>query len=308
MSAISPTNVVPKHIDAVKRAEAYIRTRQSPCGGFCFYRYGVIDEPNLGDTYYAVAALRLFGLKVPSARKVADFVSRARVFGLTYLYFSAFTLDQLGLGPQVGQETLAAIGSLQIKIPEAAQSTDGSGWLESTRKTIRLQQRFASDAAGERQTLARHLVPGVHSLGQESRYGQVAEFLVELMERGGHGVGANLWDTHLALSVGALLGLRPSEQTVAFVDSLQQPPIGFLMTARSAMPNLDVAYAGVRCCKILGLAVTRKEEVLDFTLACQSVNGGFAHAPDALPNLEFTYQGLKTLATLVPELTRCFAG
>ena len=305
MSAAPPSGLVSRCSDAVAQAAAYIRTRQSPAGGFCFYRYGGIDEPNLGDTYYAVAALRLFGIEVPNARKTATFAAQARIFGLTYLYFCCFTLDHLGLASRISEETLAAIRSLAITVPAGASSIDTSGWLESMRKTIRLQRRFAPQApAGPawHERLAGE--PGSVSPKDPSdgRYTQLAQFMAELLKRGGLGVLSNLWDTCLALSVGALLELHLPEDMIAFVESLQQPPVGFLMTARSAMASLDVAYAGARSCEILGLAVRHRQEVINFTLSCQSTNGGFAHAPQALPNLEFTYRGLQTLAILVPEL------
>lgn len=303
MSSAPPTTLVSRCSDAVARAAAYIRTRQSPSGGFCFYRYGGIDEPNLGDTYYAVAGLRLFGIEVPNARKTADFVSQARIFGLTYLYFCAFTLEHLGLASRISEEALAAIRSLSITVPEDAGSVDTSGWLESVRKTIRLQQRFAptgQDRAAQGEKPAAMLAP--RAARSENRYAQAATFVADLMLRGGFGVRTNLWDTSLALSVGALLGLRPPEEMVAFVDSLQEPPVGFLMTPHSAVASLDVAYAGARCCEVLDLAMRHRREMIDFTVSCQSTNGGFAHAPMALPNLEFTYRGLQTLAMLVPAL------
>jgi len=301
MSSVPPASLVSKCSDAVALAAAYVRTRQSPSGGFCFYRYGGVDEPNLGDTYYAVAALRLFGIDVPNARKTADFVSQARIFGLTYLYFCAFTLEHLGLASGISEETLAAIRSLSIAVPENTGSVDTSGWLESVRKTIRLQQRFTPmPPAGAARHDKQAGNPG--SGASDSRYARVAGLITDLMKRGGFGVRSNLWDTCLALSVGALLGLRPPEEVVAFVESLQRPPIGFLMTPHSAVASLDVAYSGVRCSEILGLAVQHRQEMIDFTLSCQSTNGGFAHAPMALPNLEFTYRGLRTLAILVPDL------
>jgi len=290
----------------VARAAAYIRTRQSPSGGFCFYRYSSVDEPSLGDTYYAVAALRLFDIEVPNARKTADFVVQARTFGLTYLYFGALTLDHLGLAHKIGEETFQGILNLPILVPETANSVDTSGWLESVRKTLRLQRRFTSTAPGDStrgEKLAAMLIP--RTARPANRYPQVAEFIAELMRRGGFGVRRNLWDTYLALGVNAFLGLDVPEELVAFVDSLQHPPIGFLMTPYSAMSSLDVAYAGVRCCEILKIPVRYPQEVLDLTLGCQTANGGFAHAPMALPNLEFTYRALRILALLVPELTHC---
>ena len=288
------------------RAAAYIRTRQSPSGGFCFYRYSSVDEPSLGDTYYAVAALRLFDIKVPNVGKTSDFVTAARTFGLTYLYFSALTIDHLGLDSRISVETFEAIVNLPIAVPEAASSVDTTGWLESVRKTVRLQQRFTPTAlytAAQTGKLAAMLLP--RAARSKDRYAKVATFITDLMDRGGFGVRRNLWDTYLALSISAFLGLRLPDGMVNFVDSFQQPPVGFLMTPHSAMLSLDVAYAGVRCCEILGIPVRRKQQVADLTLACQTASGGFAHAPMALPNLEFTYRALKILAILVPESGPC---
>jgi hypothetical protein len=271
----------------VARAAAYIRARQSPSGGFCFYRHGGVDEPSLGDTYYAVAALRLFDIKVPDAGKTADFVTEAPAVGLTYLYFSALTLDHLHLDSRISVETFERIGNLPITVPETASSLDTSGWLESVRKTVRLQQQFTPTA-----------------LDGAALTEKLAAFIADLMDRGGFGVRSNLWNTYLALSISAFLGLRVPDETAAFVDSLQQPPVGFLMTPHSAMSSLDVAYAGVRCCKILGIPVRHNQDVMDLTLGCQTANGGFAHAPTALPSLEFTYRALKVLLILMPELRR----
>jgi len=304
VSAVPPTSLTSRCSDAVARAAAYIRTRQSPSGGFCFYRYSSVDEPSLGDTYYAVAALRLFDIEVPNARKTADFVVKSRTFGLTYLYFGALTLDHLGLASLIGEETFQGILNLPIVVPETANSVDTSGWLESLRKTLRLQRRFTSTVLAESargEKLAAMLIP--RAARPANRYLQVAAFMAELMHRGGFGVRKNLWDTYLALGVNAFLRLGVPEELVAFVDSLQQPPIGFLMTPHSAMSSLDVAYAGVRCCEILKIPVRYQPEVLDLTLSCQTANGGFAHAPMALPNLEFTYRALTILAILMPELT-----
>ena len=52
---------------AVAEATAYLRGRQSYNGGFCFYRFEYLDEPNLRDTYHAIAALTLLGAEVPRA-------------------------------------------------------------------------------------------------------------------------------------------------------------------------------------------------------------------------------------------------
>lgn len=298
---------------AVARAAAYIRGRQSPSGGFCFYRHGPVEEPSLGDTYYAVSGLELFDLEVPNARGVAEYVCRARIFGLTYLYFCAFTLDRLGLASRLGAEALAQIDALAVRLPGEGRSDDWTdtvdrgAWLESVRKTIRLQRRFGSgetENAPSRATANDYAISARQLAADRDRSAPVARFIGDLLARGGFGVRINLWDTYLALAIGSLLGIEATADTASFVDSLQEPPFGFLMTPRSAMPSLDVVYAGVRCCKFLKLPIRYEREALAFLLACQTSDGGFSHAPTALPNLEFTYRGLQTLALLAPELAR----
>lgn len=301
-----PASLESKCTEAVARAAAYIRGRQSSSGGFCFYQYGRIEEPSLGDTYYAVSALKLFGIEVRRSSRVAEFVGRARRFGLTYLYFYAFTLDRLGLAARVGAEALTQIDALTIALPEEGRSIDRSGWLESARKTIRLQQRFGTDGAGKartRFTVEKYSASADRLVGEDERYAHVARFVGDLIVGGGSGVRVNLWDTYLALALGSLLGVEPTPDTVSFVDSLQQPPFGFLMTPHATMPSLDVLYAGVQCCRLLKLPVRREQEIIAFLLSCQTTDGGFSHAPTALPNLEFTYRALQTLAALAPELT-----
>lgn len=276
-SSISP-RLISRCAQALSRAEAYIRGRQSPDGGFCFYLYGPIDEPNLADTYHAVAALRLLGSEVPLARETADFVRRARTPGLTYLYFRAFTLDELGLADLVGTETLERIRALTITPPHAARSMNRGDWLESVRKKVRLRRRFARNGDSE-----------------------AAQWVEYMRRQADCGVRRNLRDTYLAVSVGSLLGFPTPRDTVEFVESLQSLPIGFRMTRRSSMPSLEVAYAGARCCDLLRLPVRHAREVIEFTLACQSADGGFAHAPTGLPNLELTCHALRLIALLAPE-------
>ncbi len=302
-----PASLESKCTAAVTRAAAYILGRQSSSGGFCFYQYGQVEEPSLGDTYYAVSALDLSGIEVRDSSRVAQFVSQARRFGLTYLYFYALTLDRLGLASRIGAAAFAQIGALTIALPDERRSVDHGGWLESARKTIRLQQRFG--ISGPEQARARSAVsdssaPADRLLVVRDRYAHVAGFVRDLFIRSGFGVRVNLWDTYLALAVGSLLGIEPVPETASFVDSLQHPPFGFLMTPRSTMASLDVLYAGVQCCTLLGLPIRRKEDVVAFLLACQTAEGGFSHAPASLPNLEFTYCALRTLLTLAPELRR----
>lgn len=304
-----PASLKSRCSKAVAAAAAYVSGRQSPSGGFCFYRYGPLEEPSLADTYYAVSALKLCDRDVPHALQVADFVSQERLWGLTYLYFHAFTLERLGLAGRVSAGAIAQIDALTITLPDrsrAASSQDRSGWLESVRKTIRLQQRFGAGAHSTQTQSVAQTEPAVPAdpvpvLLQRDRHAPVARYIRDVIAGGELGVRVNLWDTYRALAIAVLLGIRAMAATVSFVDALQQPPFGFLMAPRAAMASLEVLHAGTCCCTFLGLPIRHAREVIEFVLACQGADGGFALAPSSLPNLERTYHALQILAVLAPE-------
>jgi hypothetical protein len=262
----------------VKRAESYIHSRQSSRGGFCFYRTEYVDEPNLHDTYYAVAALTLWGLAIPRRDELLRFVDRFPIWGLSYLYHYALTLDLLGQAALVNKERLEQIRRLTIPAAPPQGSGRVRAWLENTLMSLELKQRLVK-------------LPG-HSA--------IAGFVSTLEdEGGGFGDKANLWDTFLALRILALLGQRQTTPgTYGFIAARQVPALGFALTADSLMANLDVLYAGVQCCAMLEAPIAYRNDVLSGVLACQSADGGFSRAPAARPDLEATYRALQTLHSL----------
>jgi hypothetical protein len=292
---------------AIADAISYIHGRQSPSGGFCFYRHGGVDEPNLGDTYYAVATLKLLQAQIPAAERIEQFLSQSRLFGLTYLYFYVFTLARLASDHRMTAKTVEHVNSLTIGLPDEQHRANTSDWLENARKTIRLQQHFAMTFPPSLPTLSIRKNSAATPTTPTSRpdcHTHVVSFLKSLNKGGGFGDRANLWDTYLAQSVLSLLAITPDPQTIEFVDSLQRPPFGFAMSGSSTMASLDVVFAGVRCCELLALPIRHAMQALEFTLGCQTADGGFAHASVALPNLEFTYRAVRTLVSLAPELVR----
>ena len=67
---------------------------------------------------------------------------------------------------------------------------------------------------------------------------------------------------------------------------------------QSLFAALEILHAGVRGCALLAQPVRYAEAVLDFVLACRSGDGGFARAPDALPNIELTHRALDVIVAL----------
>src|SRR5512144_1681376 len=83
---------------ALERATEYVTSRQCRNGGFCYYRYADLEEPNLHDTYYAVAACELLHSEVPYPERVVAYLRSMRLAGRqsSYLYCSGFTARRLG--------------------------------------------------------------------------------------------------------------------------------------------------------------------------------------------------------------------
>jgi hypothetical protein len=260
---------------ALDRAEQYVRGRQSRNGGFCFYRWEQVDEPNLHDTWHAVATLALLGAEIPRADAVAASLENYEAGGFDHLFHCVYTLDVLDRAADVEARWGERIRALKVRTHHDG-NVSASARLETALRIFSLQRRFA-DIRIE---------------------GDIAEFLEGLRSDGGYGDKPNLQDTWLALGIRHLCDLPFDDATRAFVDSLQVARFGFVATRDSMLSNLDVLHAGVNACALLGLVVRHTEDIVTSVLACQTGDGGFARTSDALPNLAYTHLAVQALAQL----------
>lgn len=275
--------ISPDLMDRIKaarqRAAGYLHDRQSDTGGFCFYRSPYIDQPNLHDTWHAVAALALLGIDVPRKDVLVDDLCAARPAGLDALYFIVRTLDLLQSPSLTDLPQPSGIRALPLSAPPAGSAVAASSWLTRTLKTAWLRQRF----------------------GLLSQATDVAQHIHGLRHDGGYGDKPNLCDTGLALRILALLGApAPAADTRAFVERKQLPGYGFTLTDDSRLCNVDVLYGGLQCCAMLSLAVRHATDILRFGLGCQAAGGGFAGAPGAAPNIALTHRALQIFGALAP--------
>ncbi|WP_449425497.1 hypothetical protein [Rhodanobacter lindaniclasticus] len=98
-----------KLASALNRARAYLLERQSPSGGFCFYRGYYAEEPNLSDTWHAIAVLiGLLGVDLPEKNSHASFVIGQPIAPQPLLlYYRVRTLLALGADdPRVGRSAI----------------------------------------------------------------------------------------------------------------------------------------------------------------------------------------------------------
>jgi hypothetical protein len=271
-------------VHACSRAVRYVLSRQCASGGFCFYRSDYLEEPNLADTYHAVTALGLLGHAVPREADVAAFLDGFPPSAQpAHLYYRVGTRRALEPAFRPAEGLARSIQDLRLTTPPSTIRL--SGWLARTRLCVRLKRELA-DVAGEDAML-----PDGSTIRRWLRR--------VITREGGFGARPNLHDTWLALEIlEACEALDGWLQTAAFIDRLQAKPFGFTETLVGITANIDVIFAGVRCCGLLGIPVRYPERALRFVLQCQTGNGGFARAPDALPGLDYTCAAIGALLSL----------
>ncbi len=265
---------------ALNKAADYIANRQCRNGGFCYYRYADLEESNLHDTYYAVAACRLLQRQVPNLDRVVEYLRSMQTAGRqsSYLYYYAFTAQRLGDLGLLNQTFLDKVAALQLRLPPAGRNVLLSEWLEDSLRIIRLQKTFAS--------------------GLEA--GAITDFVHGLLRRGGVGATPNLRDTYLALRILAELdSLTGLDEVTAFIERLQLPSLGFKYTEGSVSdPDIDTLYAGVFSCTLLGLDIHYAGDILHTVLSRQRLHGGFARSSDSLGNLNTHCKVLRIIQQL----------
>lgn len=271
---------------ARQRAVQYLLGRLSPGGGFCYYRSAYLDEPNLFDTCHAVAALALLRVPVPARESVAAFLVGHPVEAQPYaLYYRTFALAALGWDDPARASVEQKVGALAAEPPDPARG-NLSARLSRLTLVLRLKVHFGLGFPAD---AIRRAVDALEHPG------------------GGFGETPNLQDTRLALTLLRLCGATAGERTRAFVGRLALPGYGFRLTADSLSPALDTVCAGIACCMLLGRPVAHAEDATAFILACQTANGGFARAPEALPDIGLTHLALCGLAALHDGEGRFFA-
>lgn len=267
---------------ALAGARAYLSARQCASGGYSFYRSEYLEEPNIRDTWHALAALRLLGTPAERGEDIVRFVVAQPLSEQPYaLYFRVRSLCLLQRPDPEHAAVRAAVAALAAALPDPELSDDPSDALYRLRLVLWLKRHF--DLVIPARDIARSLLAGEHP-------------------GGGFGIPPNLLATRQALAVLALCGAHPPVRTGAFVARLATPGFGFRLRAESLAPNLETTCAGVSCCRRLGVSIPHAADVLAFILACQTGDGGFARAPEALPNVALTHLALAGLDVLAGPL------
>lgn len=266
---------------ALALARDYALGRQCANGGFSFYRNDYLEEPSPHDTWHALAALRLLGTSPPREEDIFRFIIDQPVTAQPYaLYFRVRSLGLLEAADPEHAAVRAAVAALTTPIPDLASTDDPNDALTHLRLVLWLKRHFG--LSFQARGMAQSLLASEHS-------------------DGGFGVPPNLIATRLVLAVLVLCEAHPSARTEAFVARMATPGFGFRLTAGPLAPNLEITCAGISCCQRLNLPIAHAADAQAFILDCQT-GGGFARAPDALPDLALTHLALAGLEVLAGPL------
>jgi hypothetical protein len=265
---------------------AYILSRQTPQGGFCFYRYAPwgVEEPNAVDTWAAVTSLDLLGYPVPGSERLVAWLrdlqnDNGRYPTLVIAEAVLFTLLLLNTKPSHDPCGYLLEQSRRIGDPSPL-TKDWRSWLDNARRCARL--------------LSRHALP-LSALREN-----VQPQLIRLRDpSGGYVVaGPSVLDTWHALDLTCQLRLEPDLRQLGFVRACERAHSGITLTPESDATSLEVQLAGLYTLRLFAAHPQYPAVVNNLVTSCQCANGGFARVPGALPRLHDTCRALAVLTIL----------
>jgi hypothetical protein len=271
----------------LERCTRYVRSRQCPDGGFCFYRAWGVEESNAADTFAAVRSFQLLSQPVPNRQAVLGWLSNleqpAGTFQTrTIAFFALASLRALGTEPSARPDALLRDWIADLR-PWAAAGP-GHVWSDALADLARLVFLSACYQVP--------LAPAVRALAIEN-------VLSLRGARAGFGrPGPNLIDTCSAAVTLRRLGAPCDDASLqAFLRTCEHEMLGFVVAPETTAASVDVMRAGVMLDALLGnpFAVSTLEAARRFVLATQNDLGGFGRAAVAIATLHSTRSALEVL-------------
>ncbi len=261
----------------------YIRKRRCESGGYCFYR---LDEPNAGDTFYALASLAIL-----------DALPRDDQATCSYLHSYQQTdgsFPNVNVGHAVIR-SLVLLGERPDENPSAwilasLQPPAGAGRpVESSSLFEPLYQLTG---------LCRLLRIGI-SAGKRDDI-QTAVLRHRHLDGGFGYPRSSLTETaHACAILAELNGSLLSAGSTDFLITCQDPAYGFLAVPGVRPPYLEHIHAGVLACSVLGYRSPALGLCEEFIRKCLRENGGYVRSVfGGLATLENTYRALDALVIL----------
>ena len=271
---------------------SYLMSRQTPDGGFCYYRAYGVEESNGKDTYSAVAGLLSLQAQVPDSDKLVAWLHRLQnnqggYSSFSMGWFALETLRLLNVQPLHNPETfLKTEHDRFLSLDWRSRTMEWSSLLLSLSRlsTLMRQQAIAvtADFRGEFSALLESLS------GHHGGYGKPVE---------------NLLDTYSVAIIVDFLTLEQPAEILKFAELCSDRAFGFRLTPSGSANSLATIHAGIGLFRLCGAAMPqeRTEIIRRYIASCQTGSGGFGRSPDAIATLADTWLALDALQNL-PEL------
>jgi hypothetical protein len=276
--------MIPSREDTIR----YISERRCESGGYCFYR---LDEPNAGDTFYALATLALLEALPPD-----DVATRA------YLH-NFQNPDGAFPNVNVGHAVIRSLGILGER-----PAIDPGDWILDA---MIIPGDFSRPV--ESVSLFEplyHLVSLCRFLGITIPDEKKTELLMGVLRYRNHDNGfgqsySTLVETAHALSLLRVLDpALPLQPSIKFLMHCEDSEYGFLSVPGARPAFLEHIHAGVLACSVFRHRTPSLERCREFIAKCCRENGGYVRSVfGGSATLENTWLAIDSLR-LIEELNR----
>ncbi len=266
----------PTNLSDSSAARRYVRGRQTPAGGFSFYRSWGVEEPAISDTFYAVAALALLDDKPEDSNACAEWLL-ARQRGndgyadIGAAWYATETLARLDCTPRHDLRAWLAAYSERL-FDGADDSGDTHEFLLDLLRYVELRRRF--------------------ELELEPRHRSAIEAHLRRLRSVRAGAAGNLTDSAIVLRLARAAGLLPERRLLEFAQGCEDPVLGFRATVNGKSAVLDTLAAGVAILSAFNVAPRYRGALLARVAACQQGAGGFGRQSGAVATLRDTWLAL----------------
>ncbi|MGH9436334.1 MAG: prenyltransferase/squalene oxidase repeat-containing protein, partial [Terriglobia bacterium] len=261
------------HSDSdLAEAVAYIRGRQTPAGGFSYYRSWGVEEPAAADTYYAVEALGFLESGPERREDCLRWLHERQTdeggySSIAAAWYVTGSLARLSSRPQRDPTAWLAPYSERffdgINEPGVAHEI-----LLNLLRYIELRDRFA--VALE----PRHLDALIATLQRlQDDNGALPKD------------GANLTDSAIALYLMRAANLIADRRILEFARACEDETYGFRAATTGQSSSLEVLAGGVAILHAFGKKPAYPRALLNAVTACRHANGGFGRSAGAVTTL-----------------------
>lgn len=269
----------------LRAAVDYLSGRQTPLGGFCFYRDWGVEEPSAADTFHALAALALLGAPPRDGAGARGWLQDLQ--------------DNSGRYPDIATAWYATEGLARV---QARPRRDPTHWLAAQAGFL-----FGEPSRGRRPDAvlleaARYFeLCRRFRVALESRHREAtARVLRTLQDPSGpfpRGAPTLVADA-VALRLAAAAALMPDRRLLDHVHACEDRLYGFRALPSGRSTHLEVLAAGCAVLRHFGAPLRYAPALRRTVAACQSRGGGFGRQIGAIPTLRATWHAVTILHML----------